>query len=309
MPRKVMWRFALWQVGHFVLALVGAGLLAAAVSAFAITNATQGMAAFSRAFASRAAAFGTGHFGYSAIVAQSSSDLVLKGLAPTLTLILWGALIALIVGAPLGIVFGRGPARRALAPLIQIVAATPVFCVGLGLIWLAVHYAHWPASAHGDAGAALGLLPAILQRNGGAIASGFRLLLVPALIVGASGAASLQLSLRRAAAEAGDAPYRQGLKLMGLSTLEIERVYVAPQVIAGVLSNAGEIVLALISAAAIAEWVFDWPGDAVLFVKSVALRDWNVAALVLLLFAVIKLIADLAGALAARALAEPERDA
>ena len=137
-----------------------------------------------------------------------------------------------------------------------------------------------------------------------AAANGFRQLLLPILTVGAAGAASVHLALRRAVNEADSEPYRQGLRLMGLGALEIERVYVLPQVFAGLLSGSGEIVLTLISAAAVAEWVFNWPGDAVLFIKSAALGDWSVAALVLLVFAALKFLADCAGAIAARVLEE-----
>jgi ABC-type dipeptide/oligopeptide/nickel transport system permease component len=73
---------------------------------------------------------------------------------------------------------------------------------------------------------------------------------------------------------------------------------VAPEVAAGVLANLGEVTLALFSAAAVAEWVFGWPGAAVLFVKSLAFADWNVAAVILLIFAAIKFAADFAGSLA-----------
>ena len=304
-----MWRFALRETGWLLLALIGAGVLAAIVSTLAVPGATADMHHFVAALGQRCLDFARLDFGFSSITGTSAVAMLARGLAPTLVLLVWGAVIAVIVGAPVGIIFARGPVHRPFAPLIQVVAAMPVFCVGLALIWFAVNVLHWPASARGDAGAALGLVPALLERNATAVTNAFRILAVPALIVGAAGAASLQLALRRAAAEAGEASYRQGLKLMGLSALEIERVYRAPQIAAGVLASLGEIVLALISAAAIAEWVFDWPGDAVLFVKSVALHDWTVAALVLLLFAAIKLVADFIGALGAHALAEPDGEA
>ena len=131
-------------------------------------------------------------------------------------------------------------------------------------------------------------------------------LALPALTVGAAGAAAVQLALRRAAAGAVEAPWRRGLKAMGLGAVEIDFAYLAPIILAGLFASLGEITLALFSAAAVAEWVFDWPGAAVLFVKSVALLDWGVAALVLFVFAAIKLLADFLGAIAAHALAPGE---
>jgi ABC-type dipeptide/oligopeptide/nickel transport system permease component len=114
-------------------------------------------------------------------------------------------------------------------------------------------------------------------------------LALPGLTVGAAGAAAVQLAVRRAEAEAIEEPYRHGLKLLGLGSFEIDRLYLAPQILAGMLASFGEIVLALFSAAAVAEWLFGWPGAAVLFLKSVALHDWNVTALVLLAFAAVSL--------------------
>jgi peptide/nickel transport system permease protein len=192
-----------------------------------------------------------------------------------------------------------GRISRAAAPLIQIVAAAPVFCAGLALLWLSVQVFHWDANLQD----APNLWSAIAAANGAAIREALRALVLPALTVGAAGAAGVQLSLRRAVADARDAPYRRGLKMMGLGQFEVDRLYLVPEAIAGVLANLGEIALSLFSAAAVAEWVFGWPGAAVLFLKSVALHDWSVVALVLLSFAAIVLIAEFAGSLGARALA------
>ena len=130
-------------------------------------------------------------------------------------------------------------------------------------------------------------------------------LLLPVLTVGLAGAAAAQLALRRAGSESANAPWRMQLRRMGLSAWEIEGVYGVPQIFAGLLSSLGEVVLALLSAAAVAEWVFNYAGAADLFVKSVALRDWAIVAPVLLSFAGLTLIADFIGRCAARPLADP----
>jgi peptide/nickel transport system permease protein len=117
-----------------------------------------------------------------------------------------------------------------------------------------------------------------------------------------AGAGAVQLALHRAASQAQGQPWRVTLRMMGLSAGEIERVYVAPQVFAGLFTDLGDVVLALLSAAAVVEWTFGWQGAAELFVKSIALGDWNVVALILFVFAAIKFAAEFAGALAAAAL-------
>jgi peptide/nickel transport system permease protein len=114
--------------------------------------------------------------------------------------------------------------------------------------------------------------------------------------------AAVQMVLRRAASEAQEGPFRTGLRRLGLSSLEIERVYVAPLVFAGLLDGLGEVVLALLSASVVAEWVFNGHGIADLFVKAIALHEWNVAALILFVFAALTATADFVGRIAARLL-------
>jgi ABC-type dipeptide/oligopeptide/nickel transport system permease component len=112
----------------------------------------------------------------------------------------------------------------------------------------------------------------------------------------------VQMVLRRAASQAQEGPFRIGLRRLGLSAMEIESVYVAPQVFAGLLDALGEVTLALLSAAVVAEWVFKSPGIADLFVKSIALHDWNMAALILFAFAALTATADFIGRIGARVL-------
>ncbi len=195
---------------------------------------------------------------------------------------------------PLGLLLGTGPVRRAAAPLIQIVAAAPVFCASLALVWISVRmFGVHPAPPVG------GLFTGNAAQT----------LVLPVLTVGMAGASAVQLALHRAASQAQGQPWRSTLRLMGLPAFEIERVYVAPQVFAGLFANLGEVMLAMVSAAAVVEWVFGWPGAAVLFVKSLALGDWSVAAVLLLVFSTIKFGADIVGALACDALIGAEAPA
>jgi peptide/nickel transport system permease protein len=288
----------MWQVRQvlkFVLELLGAVLLAAAVAA---VPAHGGL--YPRAVFARLLDFLHLDFGASSISGMPAASLLAERLPATLQLMLAGAIVAFAIGIPLGVLLGRGRALRAAAPLLQIVAAAPVFCAGLGLLWLAARVLHvsyspqplpWPALAKGGHTAFLAL----------------KALALPGLTVGAAGAAAVQLAVRRAESHAIAEPYRHGLKLMGLGSFEIDRLYLAPQVLAGMLASLGEIALALLSAAAVAEWLFGWPGAAVLFLKSVALHDWSVTALVLFAFAAISLTADFCGVIAARMLGGGQR--
>lgn len=280
-----MWRTALTESGRWVLALLGALLIAAGVSAMAGPDLQN----YAASFAEKLPGLLTLDFGHSAISgAPAAQELAARGPA-TANILGLGALIAVLLGAPLGLALGTGAMRRATAPLIQIVSAAPIFCAGLALAYLAHHLFGFEQP---DAAAAAHL-----------DAAGLRALALPAVTVGLAGTAAVQMALRRAESEAQDSPFRSGLRRLGLSMLEIERVHIVPQVFAGLLRSLGEVVLALLSATVVAEWVFNCRGIADLFVKSVALHDWAMAAPILFVFAGIAITAEFLGRLAARLVA------
>lgn len=282
-----MWRIWLIRVAQLLASLIGVLALA---SLLAIAPAPpHGFVPFVSAFFAKFAAASRGGFGNSAVTGTAALDAVMAVLPGTLQLLGGGVLVAIAIGVPLGLVLSASRTMRAAAPLIQIVAATPVFVAALGLIWLSVRVLHWSEASQASA---LSWTALIASEGWSAALQVFAL---PALTVGAAGAACIQFSLRRAAAAAWLAPYRDGLRMMGLGTLDIDMRYAFPEILAALLRDLGEVALALISAAAVAEWVFHRNGAAVLFLKSAALGDWNVAAAVLAVFAAITILAGFAG--------------
>lgn len=295
-----MLRFTLREAARLALGLFGAIVMTAMIAALSVSAAWHGAWPFVLATIARLADYAYLDFGMSSVSGLPVADEIARTLPATLALATAGIVIALLLGVPIGLAFGAGPARRAAAPLIQIVAAAPVFCASLALAYLAARY-HWPLTMANGQGASVpdfAASPDIASRA-------LKVAVLPALTVGLAGAASVQLALRRAASLTSREPYRNGLRRMGLSVLEIDRVFVVPQVIAGVAASLGELTLALFSAAAVAEWVFAVPGAAVLFVKSVALGDWTLAAPILSLFAAITMFAEFLGRVTAHALANP----
>jgi len=277
-----MKRFLARQAVRLVVGVCGAVAAAAVISAIGEPR-SPGLPGLLMAVASRFVHFAHLDLGQSAISGLPVLQELAERLPPTLALVAMGAGVALIVGMPLGLLFSIGPARRVAAPLLQLITATPVFCAGLALAYAAVHVLHWPVSINVMVGAEP---PPGMEWQYAAL---------PILTVGLAGAAAVQLALRRAAAQASGESFRTGLKQMGLSGFEIERVYVVPQVLAGLVSSAGEIMLALLSAAVVAEWVFHRAGAADLFVKSVALADWNMTAMILFVFAMLSFIVEFLG--------------
>jgi peptide/nickel transport system permease protein len=285
-----MVRLLLRQALRFVSGVIGAFLLAAALAALSVPGAADGAQPYALAFVARLTHMAQFDFGLSEVSGWSVFGMVAGAMPYTTGLVALGAMVAFLVGVPLGLLLGTGPVRRAAAPLIQIVAAAPVFCGALALSWISFQmFAMRPLPPSG------GLFA-------GDAAHVMAVVLLPVLTVGLAGAAAVQLALRRAASETQGEPWRMSLRMMGLPAFEIERLYVVPRVFAEVLNHLGDVTLALFGAAAVAEWVFGWPGAAVLFVKSLAFGDWTVVALVLLVFAIVKFAADFAGALACDAL-------
>lgn len=281
-----MLQFVLREAGRLGLGLASAALLAAAISGLSLPGAGDGVWPFLVAWGEVLDSLLHLDLGHSAMTGIPVREMLAERLPLTLGLVSEGFAVALAVGIPVGLLFGAGPARRAAAPLVQIVSAAPIFCAGLALAY-AANLLHWPVPSGTGVAQGLSLVPHDSQD--------LQKLLLPVLTVGLAGAAAAQLALRRAGAESASQPWREHMRRMGLSGWEIEWVYGLPQIFAGLLSDLGEVVLALFSAAAVAEWVFNYAGAADLFVKSVALHDWAIVAPVMFAFAAFAMIADFAG--------------
>jgi peptide/nickel transport system permease protein len=294
-----MWRDWLLRAAQLIGSIVGAVVLASLLAT--LSHPAHGLWPFLTALCERIFAAVRGDFGLSSVTGVPAMASAIDMMSFTFQLLAGGAVIALLIGIPLGILLSASRALRAAAPLIQIIAATPVFVAALALIWIAVRVLHWSGISQASA---LSWVDLVRSDGWSAALQAFAL---PALTVGAAGAASVQLSIRRAAAVAWSAPYRSGLRMMGLGALDIDLHYALPEVLAALLRDLGEIALALISATAVAEWVFNRNGAAILFLKSAALGDWNVSAAALFLFVTIALIAGFVGGIASQLIVPEDR--
>lgn len=273
-----MWRDLLLRAAQLIVSLVGAVVLAALLATLSLH--THGFGPFISAFSMKLLAALKGDFGVSAASRVPVAILIAQTCPATFILISVAAVIALILGTPFGVIFGVSRAARVAAPLMELTAALPVFVAALAVLWIAAHLPH--AMHNSSAG------HDILQA-----------LVLQAAIVGVAGAGSVQLALRRGAERAWSAPYREGLRIMGLSPLDISLRYAVPEMGAALLRDLGQLALALVSAAVVVEWVFSRNGAAVLLLRSAMRADWNLAAALLLIFAVVVLVAQFIGAAAA----------
>ncbi|MBL6853558.1 MAG: ABC transporter permease subunit [Alphaproteobacteria bacterium] len=292
-----MLHFALREAGRLALGLLGALLMAAALAALGNRHVTDGVLPFLKAWGAVLGGLFQLDLGHSAISGGGVWDELATHLPLTLELVGEGLVLALLVGIPVGFLFGAGPARRAAAPLAQALSAAPIFVGALVLAYITFHVLHWPVAVGTEVKTSLKLVPHTMPE--------LREALLPVLTIGLAGAAAAQLGLRRATVETMHEPWRVQLRRMGLTAWDVERAYVLPAVLAGLFKCLGEVVLALLSAAAVTEWVFGYAGAADLFVKSVALRDWHIAAAVLFVFAGLTMTAHFIGTCLARSIADP----
>lgn len=259
-----MWRSWLWRIAQLVLSLICSFLLSCALSA--LSRPAHGAFGYGQNIAADMVDGIHGRFGISSVTLHPALEDVFAALPVTLGLLLSGGALALALGIPLGILLTNRMMRRTAGPLIQIVSATPLFAMCLLFAW-------WNTSAAGKPFAGIW----------------------PSVIAGGAGAGYLQIVLRRAVTVASGVTHRTGLRMMGLSRLDVDLHYVLPEIVADVCVHLGAFVLVLLSAIAVVEFVFAIPGAASLFFASAVHRDWNVMAPVLLSFSAAKLIADFLG--------------
>ncbi len=296
-----MWHFVLRQTGRFGLGLFGAVVLSACISALSAAGRIGHSATFGDTFPARLVSIYRLDFGVSIVSMRPAWVELAHSLPITLELVGLGGLIAFLAGVPIGALLHGSRARWVGTPLIQIASALPVFCICLVLLWVSQRVLGLTGAVRPES-----LFAAVANGNMDEIEAAARAVFLPALAVGAAGAVDVQLVLQRVIGRTANEPYRKGLRAMGLGRFEIDRLYLLPQVAAGLLHHLREIALSLLAAAVVVERVFNWPGAADLFLKSVALEDWAVAGLVLLSFAALAMAAEFAGSLLARLLAETE---
>ncbi len=97
-----MLRFVAREAGRLVLGLLGAVLLAAAISALAVPQAGDGAFGFLVAWGRTLAAFLDLDFGHSAMSGNAALDDLKAHLPLTLGLVAEGFVVALLVGIPVG---------------------------------------------------------------------------------------------------------------------------------------------------------------------------------------------------------------
>lgn len=236
-------------------------------------------------------------FGASTITGADSFSEIATPVAASAEILLPALALAFVVGVPLGLLLEERRAQMAVAPLMLIARAIPVFCGALLFAYVASRL--FPGS---EPGRGLSLRAAIATNDFGEIIAALAAAAPLVLPVALAGAGAVAAAVSGAVAEALREPYRDSLHRLGVGENEILRVYVARRALALSLTALGEVVLAAFAALAVVERLFDWPGAGAQFIQAAALQNWPVVAALVFVIAVARLTAELCGGLAAAAL-------
>ena len=221
-----------------------------------------------------------GRLGYSFLLHQTTDALVAARLPTTLFLVLYGVLIAMLVGVPLALVSATHKESwldHGIKGLLVVGLGLPSFWIGLLLIaFLALRLRWFPV---GGAGAGVG----------GALWH----LFLPALTLALSFLAVLVRNLRASLIEVLDADYVSLAVLKGIPRLRLYTRHVLRNALVPAVTIVGLNLSYLLGASVVVESVFSVDGIGNTLVNAVLSRDYQLVQGIALVFGVLVLLITL----------------
>jgi len=236
-----------------------------------------------------------GEFGLSLRQGAKVSRLIAERLPATLELAGVAALLALVLGIPMGVyaALKRGTFFSQLFMTVSLLGVSlPTFLVGILLILLfAVGLGWFPSFGRGD----------VVQfgwwTSGLLTAGGWHHIVLPALTLAIFQLTLIMRLVRAEMLEVLRTDYVKFARARGLSNNAIHFGHALKNTLVPVITITGLQLGALIAFAIITETVFQWPGMGLLFIQAVTFADIPVMAaylcLTALIFVVINLVVDL----------------
>jgi peptide/nickel transport system permease protein len=236
-----------------------------------------------------------GEFGLSLSQGRRVSSLLAERLPATLELALAAAVIALVVGIPLG-VFAALRRGRASAQAVMFLSlagvSVPTFLLGILLILLfAVVWKVLPSFGRGD------VVQLGSWSTGLLTIDGLKHLVLPAVTLAAFQVSLLTRLVRAEMLEVLRTDYIKFARARGLADRVVHFRHALRNTLVPVITIMGLQLGGLIAFAIITETVFQWPGLGLLFVQAIGVSDVPVMAaylcMVSLIFVTINLLVDL----------------
>jgi peptide/nickel transport system permease protein len=236
-----------------------------------------------------------GEFGLSLRQGAKVSRLIAERLPATLELAGVAAVLALVMGIPMGVyaALKRGTFLSQLFMTVSLLGVSlPTFLVGILLILLfAVGLGWFPSFGRGD------VVQIGWWSSGLLTAKGWHHIVLPAVTLAVFQLTLIMRLVRAEMLEVLRTDYVKFARARGLSNTAIHFGHALKNTLVPVITITGLQLGALIAFAIITETVFQWPGMGLLFIQAVTFADIPVMAaylcLTALIFVVINLVVDL----------------
>ena len=236
-----------------------------------------------------------GEFGISLRQGRKVSDLVVERFPATMELAFTAAVIALVVGIPMGVyaALRRGTFMSQVMMTISLLGVSlPSFLIGILLILIfAVTFKWLPSFGRGDVVALGGWTTGFLTRDG------WLHLILPAITLAIFQLTLIMRLVRAEMLEVLRTDYIRFARARGLNDRSVYFRHALKNTLVPVITITGLNLGALIAFAIITETVFQWPGMGALFIQAVTFADIPVMAaylcLIALIFVVINLVVDM----------------
>ena len=236
-----------------------------------------------------------GEFGISYRHRRPVEDLIAERLPATLELSIVAALIALLVGVPMGVYTGlhrEGFLSRVFMTLSLIGVSLPTFLIGILLILLFGVVLRWlPTFGRGD------VVDLGWWTTGLLTVSGAKALIMPSITLALFQMTLIMRLVRSEMLEVLRTDYIKFARARGLANRSINFGHALKNTLVPVITITGLQLGSIIAFAIITESVFQWPGMGLLFIQAINEVDIPVMSaylcMIALFFVIINLIVDL----------------
>ncbi|MFP5467214.1 MAG: ABC transporter permease [Gammaproteobacteria bacterium] len=236
-----------------------------------------------------------GEFGLSLRQGSKVSSLIAERFPATLELALVAAVLALVVGIPMGVyaALKRGTFTSQLFMTLSLLGVSlPTFLIGILLILVfAVNLGWFPSFGRGDVVDLGGWTTGLIS------AKGWHHITLPAITLAIFQLTLIMRLVRAEMLEVLRTDYIKFARARGLTNRAVHFGHALKNTLVPVMTITGLQLGGLIAFAIITETVFQWPGMGLLFIQAVTFADIPVMAaylcLIALIFVVINLIVDL----------------
>ena len=236
-----------------------------------------------------------GEFGFSYQHRRPVKELIAERLPATLELALVSAILALVIGIPMGVYTAlrrNGFLSRTFMTISLIGVSLPTFLIGILLILLFGVILRWlPTFGRGD------IIEIGWWSTGFLTASGLKSLIMPSITLALFQMTLIMRLVRAEMLEVLRADFVKFARARGLPTRSVHFSHALKNTLVPVITITGLQLGSIIAFAIITESVFQWPGMGLLFIQAIGEVDIPVMAAYLVLiaffFVVINMVVDI----------------